>query len=122
LRTGNTSVKPGTTEAINNVYSSNGVTICGLTRPVIYKPNNYKFAQQGAVSSTSLITRKKFENINTIASTYNKNYNTTSNILSYKVPFIDYSIKDKIGYPTKKTPIISKNGLIKEDCYYRTKK
>jgi hypothetical protein len=117
----------GTYEPINNSTNASFLSnlsygLAPLYRPVYYKPNNFKFAQQGAVSSTSLIARKKYENIITVASSYNEKYGSMSNILAYKVPFIGYSIKDKLGYPTTKTPIVSKNGLVKCEYVFRKKK
>lgn len=117
----------GTYQAANNTsnasfLSNTSYGLAPLYRPISYKPNNYKFSQQGAVSSTALIARKKYDNVNTIAATYKQNYGTTSNILAYRVPFIGYSIKDKLGYPTTKTPIIDKNGLVKCEYLFRVKR
>jgi hypothetical protein len=74
-----------------------------------YKPNNSDFAQQGAVSSSSLITRLKYNTITNNGLAYQAAFGkATANALAYGVPEGGYTIKDKIGYPMKKTPVISK--------------
>lgn len=74
-----------------------------------YKPNNSDFAQQGAVSSSSLITRLKYNTITNNGAAYQSAFGkATANALAYGVPEGGYTIKDKIGYPMKKTPVISK--------------
>lgn len=74
-----------------------------------YKPNNHQFAQQGAVSSGDLITRKKYDTITNSAATYrNALGQSVANALAYGVPANGYTIKDKLGYPLKQTPTFSK--------------
>jgi hypothetical protein len=74
-----------------------------------YKPNNSDFAQQGAVSSSALITRLKYNTITNNGAAYQAAFGkATANALAYGVPEGGYTIKDKIGYPMKKTPVISK--------------
>jgi len=75
-----------------------------------YKPNNTRFAVQGAVSSSDRITRIKYDTITraglTFASTFGKE---VGNALAYGVPGEIYTLKDKYGYPNKKTPIFCKS-------------
>lgn len=70
-----------------------------------YKPNNPQFAQQGAVSSSSLITRKKYNSITNSSVLYKRAFDSSvANALAYGVSEAGYTIKDKLGYPNKKTP------------------
>lgn len=67
--------KPGGPLAAQNTYVANcqptneyydGVEIINRSncKPVVYKPNNYKFAQQGAVSSSTRMLKLNVETIN----------------------------------------------------------
>ena len=88
--------------------------------PIYYKPNNSKFAVQGAVSCGDLITRKKYDTITTVGSSYRSAFGEpTANALAYGVSSYGYTIKDKIGYPIKKTPVISRTGELLQ-CPART--
>jgi len=81
---------------------------------VYYKPNNYQYAQQGAVSSSSRVARLKYNTITNNASTYRNAYGLhVANALSYGVPSNGYTIKDKIGYPLPKTPVVTSTGELK---------
>jgi hypothetical protein len=74
-----------------------------------YKPNNPQFAQQGAVSASSLITRKKYDSITNSSALYRRTYGSSvANALAYGVSEAGYTIKDKMGYPNKKTPFFPK--------------
>jgi len=74
-----------------------------------YKPNNPQFGQQGAVSSSSLITRKKYDTITHVGAKMKAPYGSaTANALAYGVSDHQYTVKDKIGFPLKRTPVISK--------------
>jgi hypothetical protein len=76
---------------------------------VYYKPNNSQYAQQGAVSASSLITRLKYNTITNNSYKYQTAYGMAmANALAYGVPEGGYTIKDKIGYPVKQTPTFSK--------------
>jgi hypothetical protein len=89
--------------------SSSTPTILPTYSIVYYKPNNSQFAQQGAVSSSSLITRLKYNTITNNAYTFQVAFGkAVGNALAYGVPEGGYTIKDKIGYPIKKTPTFSK--------------
>ena len=117
LRKGDASSLPGSAAATDNVYASNTVAYCTkgdpLTTayvPVYYKPSNSKFAQQGGVSASSHIQRLKYDTITDagfkLQSTYGKE---TANALAYSTTNSSiYSLKQKTGYPNKKTPIFSK--------------
>ena len=80
-----------------------------------YKPNNYQFAQQGAVSSSDLIVRKRYNTITDAASSYRTSYGLhVANALAYGVPANGYTVKDKYGYPNKSTPSVGSDGVYKE--------
>jgi hypothetical protein len=74
-----------------------------------YKPSNSRFAQQGGVSSSSLVARLKYEAITNTAATFEAPLGKqVANAMSYGVSDNVYTIKTKMGYPGKRTPIISK--------------
>jgi hypothetical protein len=76
---------------------------------IYYKPNNPQFAQQGAVSASSHTARERYNTITNNTAKYRNAYGlSVANALAYGVPENGYTIKDKIGYPNKQTPIISK--------------
>ena len=89
-------------------------------KQIYYKPSNSAFATQGAVSSSDLITRRKYHTINTVAGSLRSAYgNQTTNSLAYGVPSYGYTIKDKLGYPMKKTPTFTKESDIMKTCTVR---
>jgi hypothetical protein len=86
-----------------------------LYSKLYYKPNNPQFANQGAVSSSDLITRKKYNSITNSSVNYRSSYgNATANALAYGVSEQSYTVKDKIGYPLNKTPVFPKYGDMKK--------
>ena len=125
VQSGNTSTIPGTSGANNNVYRTQGsassqaiynsageLSSCtGVARPftpVYYKPNNATFAQQGAVDSSSYILRRKFDSITNSVAKYRKVYgNAVASAMGYGIADSVYTYKDKVGFPLKKTPVIS---------------
>jgi hypothetical protein len=85
--------------------------------PVV-KPNNSKFKTQGGVSSGDLIARKKYDTITDSASKFRSAYgNDVANALAYSSNSSTYTIKDKIGYPLKRTPVFSKYSEEMQKCY-----
>jgi len=82
---------------------------------VIYKPNNPRFAQQGGVSSSSYVSRIKYETVSTAAAkTGPPNFGQeVANELAYGTPFIGYTTKDKVGFPNTKTPVITPYGQLR---------
>jgi hypothetical protein len=87
---------------------------------VYYKPSNHSFATQGAVSSSDLITRRKYNTINTVAGSMRSAYgNQTASAVAYGVPSYGYTKKDKIGYPMKCSPTFSKYSDIMKKCSVR---
>jgi hypothetical protein len=115
VRKGDTSSVPGTAAAVDNVYASNTVSRCyqhvsSLYIPVYYKPSNSKFAQQGGVSASSQIQRRKYDTITDAGAKLQSSYGKeTANAFSYSTTNSSiYSLKQRTGYPNKKTPIFSK--------------
>jgi hypothetical protein len=109
------------------VYTSN--TSPGLKsvyKKIYYKPNNGQFGQQGAVSSSSLINRIKYNTINTAAYKTSGNVFGTdatkayggniANALSYGVSENPYTMKDKIGYPNITYPSFLKGSTVQRTC------
>jgi hypothetical protein len=89
---------------------------------VYYKPNNSQFAQQGAVSASSLTARAKYNTINTAALQTKKSLGVaTSNALAYGVPENGYTVKDIIGYPRTSYPSFraGRNGTTCVDKHIR---
>tara|TARA_B110000285_G_scaffold222356_1_gene276428 strand:+ start:463 stop:1875 length:1413 start_codon:yes stop_codon:yes gene_type:complete len=98
------------------VASTNSPLIKPRYNRVYYKPNNHQYAQQGAVSSSSRITRLKYNAITNVASSYRNAFGLhVANALAYGVPANGYTVKDKIGYPLPKTPRFTSTGE-QRDC------
>lgn len=105
------------------VYSSNTIQFCNNTTtssngesnyvPVYYKPNNTKFAVQGAVDASARLAQLKYDTITDAGAKMQVAYGPhTANALAYGVPENGYTIKDKIGYPNICTPVIKKDGTM----------
>ena len=76
---------------------------------VYYKPSNHQFATQGAVSSSDLIARKKYDNITNVGASFRSAFGKqTMNAVAYYSGDYGFTIKEKLGYPTKKTPVFTK--------------
>ena len=115
LRAGNAANLPGTAAALSNVYASNTISHCkgantdALTTayvPVYYKPNNSRFAEQGAVSSSARILRLKYDTVTGAGAKLQASFGkATANALAYSTTDSSIaSLKSRTGYPTKKTP------------------
>jgi hypothetical protein len=91
----------------HTVYPSYSITY--------YKPSNSRFATQGGVSSSDMIQRVKYETISRNGLAYSSALGVNvGNAMSYGVSDSVYTIKDKIGYPSKVTPVIDKyTGVLK---------
>jgi hypothetical protein len=105
-----------------NIFSSTTTPeIKPLYTPLYYKPNNPKFAQQGGVSSSSLVCRKKYDTITNNTEIYRTAYGLqVANAMAYGVPANGYTIKDKLGYPMTKTPVFSKYSDEVKTCTSKT--
>jgi hypothetical protein len=88
---------------------------------IYYKPSNPGFATQGAVSSSDLIARRRYNAITTAGGTLRNSYGAhTASAVAYGVHANGYTVKDKIGYPMKQTPTFSKYSDIMKKCSVRT--
>jgi hypothetical protein len=119
LKSGDPKSKPGTNQSINNVYgSNNNIPYCpnGAAQyvPVYYKPNNPQYAQQGGVTSSSRIARLKYDTITSNGALMTAAFGPqTANAMAYSGLDTTYTIKDKIGYPNIKTPVVCSGGGVK---------
>jgi len=128
LRSGNAANLPGTAAALSNVYASNTISHCKganvnqLTTayvPVYYKPNNSRFAEQGAVSSSARILRLKYDTVTGAGAKLQASFGkATANALAYSTTDSSIaSLKSRTGYPTKKTPRFAPTtGALVECC------
>lgn len=92
-------------------FSSLPILLLPTYNRIYYKPSNPQFATQGGVSASSKIQRMKYDTITNIRSISRQTVNSQNgvmNALSYGVSEQAYTTKDKIGYPIKMTPVISK--------------
>jgi hypothetical protein len=107
-----------TTTAI--ILTTESTSVPGIQKLYVklyYKPSNYQFAQQGAVSAGDLITRKKYNSITNSTVAYRSAFgDSVANALAYGVPSNGYTYKDKLGYPLKKTPTFSKYSDEMKQC------
>jgi hypothetical protein len=94
------------TTLLDNVFlSQNSPGIQPVFTTVIYKPSNPQFASQGGVSASSAIARVRYNAITNNTAVYNNAYGlSVANALAYGVPENGYTIKDKLGYPLRRTP------------------
>lgn len=119
LQTGDATTKPGSNPAFSNTYTTNGINTC--KKDVYYKPSNPQFAKQGAVTSSDLILRKKYNSITNSAVLYrNALGQSVGNALAYGVPLGGYTTKDKLGYPLKQTPTFKKHSSEMQKCTVNT--
>ena len=102
--------------AVTMVVSSSSFTP-GLNPPPFltsyYKPNNPQFAQQGAVTASSLITRVKYNNITSNSLKYQSVLGSTvANAMAYSGDLsMPYTLKSKMGYPQSNTPVFTSTGF-----------
>jgi len=106
---------PSNNQSANYQIESNRTpTISSNYVRLNYKPNNSKFAVQGAVSSSALILRKKYDNITTTANLLRTSFGSAcANAMAYGVSENPYTLKTQIGFPLTKTPVIKKDGTIR---------
>jgi hypothetical protein len=79
-----------------------------------YKPSNNRFASQGGVSSSDMTERIKYETITRNGKLFAETLGSqVGAAMSYGVSDRVYSLKDKIGYPSKKTPVFDNTGKMR---------
>jgi hypothetical protein len=106
FKSGNPLVKPGAPGSENNKYSANtdGSNYCPKN-PTYYvesqfKPTNYKYSQDGGVSSSARTSRLNYNTITTTGGIYTTAFGSeVGNALSYGASSDAYTIKQKIGFP-----------------------
>lgn len=123
LRHGDSTLSPGQPGSQHNVYSSGTTsTACAngeiIEYPVYYKPNNYKYAQQGAVTSSDRIYRIKYDTITYGGQAVNTPYGLLKpSSLAYAVNGDTYRLKDKIGTQAPCVPtVLSYQGANMRTC------
>jgi hypothetical protein len=103
------------------VYGSFAPGVQPRYRRIYYKPSNSQFGVQGAVSSSDRITRKKYDTITTVGSSFRSAFGAqTANALAYGSSAYGYTLKERIGYDAKRTPIFSKYSDEMKQCEVRT--
>ena len=86
--------------------STTSVNIFPFYNILHYKPSNTRFATQGAVTSSSRVLRIKYDTITRNGYIFQKTFGTgVASAMSYGVSDVVYTVKDKMGYPNKRTPI-----------------
>jgi hypothetical protein len=136
---GNTSILC-TTDQTYRYESSSGNTIMLATnstsiptigispyKKLYYKPNNSQFAQQGAVSGSSYITRKIYNTVSENTMCYYTSYGSSvANEMAYGINDSQrYTIKAKIGVQSACTPVISGSGntlTMGSTCNYKSRR
>ena len=105
FKSGNPLVKPGAPGSQGNKYAANSTGNLYCINPDYYietqfKPTNYKYSQDGGVSSSSRTTRLNYNTITTNGDLYTKAFGSeVGNALSYGASSDAYTIKQKIGFP-----------------------
>jgi hypothetical protein len=102
FKSGNAAAKPGAPGSENNKYSANSNSLhCGNSYvETQFKPTNYKFSQDGGVSSSSRTSRLNYNTITTNGGLFTTAFGPeVGNALSYGASSDAYTIKQKIGFP-----------------------
>jgi hypothetical protein len=100
------------TSCTSKVDSTGNVEVC---KPVIYKPNNKQFKQQGGVSSSSRIAKLKYDTIINSTNKYDSllaNLDQSAHILNRKpVPCRGWRVKGNRPYSAECNPVSSIDNL-----------
>jgi hypothetical protein len=103
LKSGNSLVKPGAPGSELNKYAANidSGLLCKNPEHYVetqFKPSNYKYSQDGGVTSSARTTRLNYNTITTNGGLYTKAFGSeVGNALSYGASSDAYTIKKKIG-------------------------
>jgi hypothetical protein len=93
-----------------NSSATAGSSLAVKTCNPVYKRSNSKFANQGGVTSSALINRKKFDTITNNTVIYRKVYgDSVASAMGYKNSDSVFTYKGKISYPVKCTPTFPKH-------------
>jgi len=105
---------PGTYSPNPEIASNKQPVINTQYLPVYYKPNNKQFARQGAVSSSEMTLRRKYNTVTNVAARFRTTMgNHVGNAMAYGVSENPYTIKDQIGYPLARTPKFTTTGQMR---------
>jgi len=89
--------------------SNTPVSIFPIYDIMYYKPSNTRFATQGAVSASDRVLRVKYDTITRNGATYQTTFGCeVPSAMAYNISGYTYRLKDKIGFPNKRTPLFSK--------------
>ena len=89
------------------VLSSSYIHILPSYNIVHYKPSNSRFATQGAVSSSARSLRVKYDTVIGNNAEFKNTYDVVlGGALSFGTSQNIYTIKDRIGYPNKRIPVL----------------
>ena len=113
----------------NNSGGAAGLIATPSTRPPLigdrsfvqihYKPNNPQYAQQGGVSASARLLRLKYNSITTNTMKYRTAYGAAvGNEMAYGTQGGTYTVKDKLGFQPKITPVFSKNATVVSGSIY----
>ena len=106
---------PETFETTSDKYFTNGTISPKMKtrfQPVHYKPNNATFATQGGVTSSSFITKLRYNTITNSTTNYTTPLGKAdANALAYNVPPPGYSYKYNLGYSANCVPTIKRNQM-----------
>jgi hypothetical protein len=112
--------------AVQTITSNLNPGFYPVYKKIYYKPSNSKFAQQGAVTSSSLITRVKYDTVNSAAqktsgNIYNSDYTSVygsniANALAYGVSENPYTMKNKLGFPNISYPSFPSHSTEQRNC------
>lgn len=100
-----------------SVANDNSIGFLSNTPPHIFplydilhfKPSNTRFATQGAVTSSDRVLRVKYDTITRNGATYQNTFGCeVPSAMAYNISGFTYRLKDKIGFPGKRTPIFSR--------------
>jgi hypothetical protein len=112
-----TSTYPATdAETTSQVFLGTSVgTLVPQYVTVHYKPSNPQFSQQGGVSSSNYLLRKKYNTITNNAGLYRTPLgDSVANAMAYNVVIPGYNVytaKDVLGYPNKLIPKVLETGM-----------
>ena len=115
---------------VNNPYW--GIPFAGVSNPngcklTVYKPNNYQFAQQGAVSSSTRMLKLNVDTISTNAASIHNNNNLGAQLVTANqlyagdsVPTIKNTLKNKANTNCQNPAIFPYQN--KKSCNYKRNK
>jgi len=93
------------------VLSQSAHHVFPMYKVVNYKPSNNRFAEQGAVNSSTRTLMSKYDTMTRNGTAFSQAFSAgLSNAMSYGISEDVQTTKSKIGYHMKRTPIFPKYG------------